>query len=196
MTNETTGPIRLCAGPDCDADISHKRRGTLFCSRSCRDKAAYADSERHKAAEERRDERPPAKLPSLIRQEKRRWAKEKKEIHEQQKVNLDDPLGFKAYRERDPSADDGDEVIQIMRDQSLTIEERNARIAQLWEQRDARLKDLEMELFGRVITDEEEAAWEYQAEKEEKKQTVDTLTFEDDDLCAACQAEQEAAAAD
>jgi hypothetical protein len=169
MTNETTGAIRLCAGPDCDADISHKRRGTLFCSRSCREKAAYADSEAHKAAEERRAQRPPAKPSSIIRQEKRRWAKEKQERYEQ--VDLEDPLGFRAYRERHPNpAVDGDEVTRIMLDHSLTIEERRARLAQLREQQDERRKVLEVELFGRVITEEEAALEEYFDRKEERRQ--------------------------
>jgi len=142
----------VCAHPNCGADISHKRRGTLYCSRSCRDKVAYAYSERHKAAEERRAKRPPAKLSSIVRQEKRRWAKEKRERLAE--VDLEDPLGFRAYSERRASADE-DEATRIMRDTSLPVEERLTRLRELREEREAQLKALETELFGAPISEEE-----------------------------------------
>jgi hypothetical protein len=65
-------------------------------------KVAYAYSEAHKAAVERHEARPPATLPSLVRQEKRRWAAEKQARIAEQQAALDDPCGFRAYAERHP----------------------------------------------------------------------------------------------
>jgi hypothetical protein len=106
MTTNTI-TLRLCAGPDCDVDLAGERPNKLYCSDSCKQRAAYARSGRHKEAQERHQVRRQERLEttpdkvqmrSMWRQMRRIKAKIREEDPEafaplRPEVDLKNPFG-------------------------------------------------------------------------------------------------------